>query len=158
MELTCTPETRLRTLMPDDAPVLLATLNDDRTTFDLWLRNRKARDFTSGCAGMATCWVVFRAGRLMPSTTSPNSATGCARGSGLATRAVQVVMGFLFAEPGGNRVEFQCRVENLRSRGLAERVGGQLEGIRRQSHWVDGAFRDHAVYAVLAGDRRRPQS
>jgi RimJ/RimL family protein N-acetyltransferase len=37
---------------------------------------------------------------------------------------------------------------------VAERIGGRFEGIRRQSHWVAGAFQDHAVYSLLADDLR----
>ena len=72
-----------------------------------------------------------------------------ARGRGLAARATHVVVRHLFETGAANRVEFQCRVENEASRRVAEALGGQFEGIRRESHFIDGAFSDHAVYAVL---------
>jgi len=177
MEIDCKSGIRLRSLRPDDAESLLAALDADRATFDHWLRwssaivsRDAARDFIARCTarevahqgfhlalwrgrtllGGVPCWShdpvhhVAELGYWLAPT---------ARGQGLAAQATRTVAEHLFAS-GVNRVEFQCRTENDASRRVAERIGGQFEGIRRGSHWVGGAFRDHAVYAILAADPR----
>ncbi|HET7025626.1 MAG TPA: GNAT family protein [Gemmatimonadales bacterium] len=177
MELPCTPDTRLRTLGLDDGPVLLGVLDADRATFDQWLRwsgtlrtSDDARAFIGRAldaeeAGRGFHWGLWRGDTLLGGVPCWSLdpvhrvaelgywLAASARGSGLATTATQMAIRFLIAERQVNRVEFQCRVENEASRRVAERVGGRLEGIRRQSHWIGGAFRDHAVYSVLADDR-----
>ncbi len=176
MELSCTEDIRLRSLHADDAATLVAAVDADRATFDRWLRwsstilspedagafireaaRREAenRGFHLGIwcngelLGGVPCWshdAVHHVAEL------GYWLTAAARGQGLATRATRVVVEHLFANHHVNRVEFQCRTENDASRRVAERVGGRFEGIRRQSHRVGGAFRDHAVYSVLATD------
>lgn len=177
MDLHCTPDTRLRPLELEDGPALLAVLDADRATFDRWLRwsgtlrtaadarafiaraqdaEQAGRGFHWGLwrgeslLGGVPCWSLDRVHRV---AELGYWLAVSARGSGLATTATRAAMHHLFNERQVNRVEFQCRVENDASRRVAERVGGRLEGIRRQSHWIGGAFRDHAVYAVLTQDR-----
>jgi ribosomal-protein-serine acetyltransferase len=154
----------------------LAAVDADRATFDRWLRwsgtirsQEDARDFIVRAAdleregrgfhwglwrddvllGGVPCWSVDPVHRV--AELGYWLATGV-WGQGLATTATRVAVEHLFTRQQVNRVEFQCRTENAASRRVAERVGGRLEGVRRQSHWVAGAFRDHAVYAILAGD------
>jgi len=176
MELTCTSDTRLRSLRPDDAATLLAAVDADRATFDRWLRwssavrsQEAARDFIVRAAdlereGRGFHWGLWRGTVLLGGVPGWSIdpvhrvaelgywLSTDAQGQGLATTATRVAVEYLFAQQHVNRVEFQCRTENVASRRVAERVGGHLEGVRRQSHWVAGAFRDHAVYAVLAAD------
>ena len=59
---------------------------------------------------------------------------------------------YAFSEWNLNRVEISAGVENSRSRALAERLGFQLEGIARESAWVNGHFLDPARYAMLRRD------
>ncbi|MEZ4412352.1 MAG: GNAT family protein [Gemmatimonadales bacterium] len=176
MELTCTPETRLRSLRPSDAATLLAAVDADRAMFDRWLRwsgtvrsHEAAREFIVRAAdleqegrgfhwglwrgtvllGGIPCWSIDPVHRVAELGYWLSTDV---QGQGLATTATRIVVEHLFTQQHVNRVEFQCRTENVASRRVAERVGGQFEGVRRQSHWVAGAFRDHAVYAILAGD------
>ncbi|MES2124912.1 MAG: GNAT family protein [Gemmatimonadota bacterium] len=178
MELPCTAGTRLRSLTPEDASQLLGILDADRATFDRWLRwsagvttTPTARAFIEQAlqreadgngfhlglwigetlVGGVPCWSLDPVHHVAEIGYWLSAG---ARGAGTATTATRKVIEFLFTEWGVNRVEMQCRIENVASRRLAERVGGQLEGIRRQSHLVAGAYRDHAVYSVLAGDRQ----
>ncbi len=176
MELACTSDIRLRSFQPEDATALVAAVDADRATFDQWLRwsstihsleaaqafiqraaelEVKHRGFHLGLwrggdlLGGVPCWShdpvhhVAELGYWL---------TPVARGQSLATKATRVVVEHLFTNVHVNRVEFQCRTENSASRRVAERIGGRFEGVRRQSHWVGGAFRDHAVYAILATD------
>lgn len=178
MELACTATTRLRSLRPDDAAALASVVEANRAMFDQWLRwsavirsPDAARAFIERAAeleeahrgfhwglwegdvllGGVPCWSLDPVHRVAEvGYWLANSA----QGRGLATRATRIVIHHLFNEHRVNRIEFQCRTENTASRRVAERVGGELEGIRRQSHLVAGAFRDHAVYALLAQDVR----
>lgn len=179
LELTVTPEVRLRALRASDAGALLAAVEADRALFETWLRwaagvhtldeatafiaratdaETEGRGFHLGLwradqlLGGVPCWSIDPVHRVAEIGYWLGSAS---RGSGLAATATSAVMAYLFDQRQVNRLEFQCRVENEASRRTAERVGGQLEGIRRQSHWVGGAFRDHAVYAVLASEWTR---
>ncbi len=71
-------------------------------------------------------------------------------GRGLAIQAARAVVTHLFRQVHVHRVEMQCGVDNHRSRAIPERLGFQLEGVRRQSHWITDRFVDHAVYGLLA--------
>lgn len=75
-------------------------------------------------------------------------------GKGLVTRASRAVIERLFNVEGMHRIEIQAVTDNLPSRAVAERLGFQLEGIKRESEWVTSAFRDHAMYALLEQDWR----
>lgn len=178
MELVCTSDIRLRSLQPDDAGAFVAAIDADRATFDQWLRwsstirsHDAAHDFIQRAVELEDenrgfHWGLWRGGALLGGVACWSRdpihrvaelgywLSAEARGQGLATKAMRAVVEYLFAHGHVNRVEFQCRTENSASRRVAERIGGQFEGIRRQSHWVAGAFRDHAVYAILASDPR----
>lgn len=183
VEYACTADTTLRSFAPEDAAALLGALDADRATFDLWLRWSgsvttvdDSRAFIARAArqeqeGRGFHWALWRGPTLLGGipcwSLDPVHRvaeigywlSADARGTGLATIATRAVMTYLFDTCDINRVEFQCRTENTPSRRVAERVGGRLEGVRRRSHLVGGAFRDHAVYAVLATDPRpRPST
>jgi ribosomal-protein-serine acetyltransferase len=164
----------LRSLQLVDAPALYRTISVSRDAFDPWLRWSAAINAESSAEtfiaaelereqrhagfhlglwsganlqGGIPCWSIDSIHQvaelgywLVPA----------ARGRGLAERSVHVALALLFGRLHVNRVEFQCGVANSPSRRLAERVGGQLEGIRRESHVVAGEYRDHAVYSILA--------
>jgi RimJ/RimL family protein N-acetyltransferase len=178
MDLPLDDGLRLRSLTGADTGTLVETVSAHRPAFDPWLRwsgtiidrdtalvfigaaeerERSGRGFHLGLwrgdalLGGVVCWSLDPVHRVaeLGYWLVPGE-----RGTGLAARATRAVMRHLFTNGGVNRIEFQCLVENGPSRRLAERVGGQLEGIRRQSHLVAGEFRDHAVYAVLAEDSR----
>jgi RimJ/RimL family protein N-acetyltransferase len=171
-------DTVLRSLAASDGQVLLSTIAGDRAAFDPWLRwssNIESIDSSltfiesaclaethgtgfhlglwrgSALLGGIPCWSIDPTHRvaelgywLVPA----------ARGQGFAARSVAVVSDYLFSEGAINRIEFQCRVENLPSRRVAESVGARLEGVRRQSHRIADCYRDHAVYAILAEEWR----
>lgn len=176
MELTVASDATLRSLTSDDATALLAVLEADRATFDQWLRwsssirsVEDARSFINAAEerernGRGFHWGLWHRGQLTGGIVCWSLdpvhrvaelgywLSADVRGHGFATRATRIALEHLFAGALANRVEFQCRMENAASRRVAERVGGQFEGVRRQSHLVAGEFRDHAVYAILAGD------
>ena len=71
-------------------------------------------------------------------------------GQGLITRSCRAVIDALFMREQMHRIEIQAVIDNLPSRAVAERLGFRFEGIKRESEWVTSAFRDHALYALLA--------
>ncbi len=71
-------------------------------------------------------------------------------GRGLVTRSCRAVIEALFTREQMHRIEIQAVTDNLPSRAVAERLGFQFEGIKRESEWITSAFRDHAMYALLA--------
>ena len=175
-DMSVGPQERVRSLTASDADALHAAISSHRAALDPWLRwsaaimdtraaeafigaaterEREGRGFHLGIwrgetlLGGVVCWSLDPVHRVaeLGYWLVPDE-----RGHGIAARATRAVMQHLFTQLGVNRIEFQCLVENGPSRRLAERVGGQLEGIRRQAHLVAGTFRDHAVYAALASD------
>ena len=71
-------------------------------------------------------------------------------GRGLATDAVRAILTFGFTRLDLHRVEAQTIADNHASVRLLQRLGFQLEGIRRQYSWEeDGTFHDSAVYGLL---------
>ncbi len=76
------------------------------------------------------------------------------QGKGLMTRALEQVQAFVFEELELNRLEIGVACDNLRSLFVAERLGFQIEGRRRQYECIDGRYLDHYSLAMLASDYR----
>ena len=72
-------------------------------------------------------------------------------GRGFVTEAVARITRFAFEELGANRVEIKCDPDNVRSRGVAERLDFKLEGILRNDTLsrVDNKLRDTCVYSKI---------
>ena len=75
-------------------------------------------------------------------------------GRGLMTEAVTAVIPYVFDELELHRVEAACIPENSPSRKLLEKTGFQYEGMARRYLRIDGLWRDHLLYALLADDSR----
>lgn len=71
-------------------------------------------------------------------------------GQGIATEAVRAVLRYGFEQWRLNRIEAITIADNARSIRLLERLGFQLEGVRRD-YWLeaDGCYYGSAVYALL---------
>jgi len=74
------------------------------------------------------------------------------RGYGLA--AVEAATAYAFDALHLNRVEAACQPGNVASRSLLEKAGFTEEGLARDYLFINGAWRDHVLYARLARDRR----
>ena len=77
-------------------------------------------------------------------------------GSGRMTRAVAATVDFAFSKLRLHRIEAACIPENLPSIALLERNGFRREGYARGFLKIDGAWRDHLLFALVDGDRRAP--
>jgi ribosomal-protein-alanine N-acetyltransferase len=71
---------------------------------------------------------------------------------GYATDAARAVVRFAFEALDLHRVEAACIPSNIASRALLERLEFRREGIARAYLKINGAWRDHLLYALVAGD------
>ncbi len=72
---------------------------------------------------------------------------------GRMTEAVRVVVPFVFDDLRLHRLEASCLPHNSASMRVLERNGFQREGLARRYLKIDGAWRDHVLYALLDEDR-----
>jgi ribosomal-protein-alanine N-acetyltransferase len=73
-------------------------------------------------------------------------------GQGYMTEAVCAVIDYGFDAMLLNRIEALCRVPNLASARVLEKVGMKFEGILRQYMFAKGAYYDYKIYALLRED------
>jgi ribosomal-protein-alanine N-acetyltransferase len=73
-------------------------------------------------------------------------------GRGMASLAVALVCDHAFGAVGLHRLQADIRPENLPSQHLVERLGFRREGLLRRYLDIDGDWRDHLSYALLAED------
>jgi ribosomal-protein-alanine N-acetyltransferase len=70
-------------------------------------------------------------------------------GGGLMTEAVRIVRPFVFEELRLHRLEAACLPSNVASARVLERNGFQREGLARRYLKIDGAWRDHVLFALI---------
>lgn len=76
-------------------------------------------------------------------------------GKGVMTRAVSVAVRYGFGALRLHRIEAACLPENLPSMTLLERNGFQREGLARAYLKINGAWRDHVLYALIENEAPR---
>jgi ribosomal-protein-alanine N-acetyltransferase len=104
-------------------------------------------------------------GRLVGQVTVDNVVRGALRsgwlgywidrgvaGRGHASLAVALVCDHAFGPMGLHRLQADIRPENAPSRRLVQGLGFTQEGALRRYLDIDGAWRDHLAYALLADD------
>ncbi len=70
-------------------------------------------------------------------------------GLGIMTRACKGLIDTAFGFYDFNRVVIKCATENRQSCAIPEKLHFTLEGIERQSEWLNGCFVDLKVYSIL---------
>jgi ribosomal-protein-alanine N-acetyltransferase len=70
---------------------------------------------------------------------------------GLMTKAVAAVIPFCFDQLMLHRLEAACLPDNVWSRRVLERNGFEREGVARSYIRIDGAWRDHVLFGLVAG-------
>jgi ribosomal-protein-alanine N-acetyltransferase len=73
-------------------------------------------------------------------------------GNGYASAAVEAVVSFAFDRLGLHRVEAACVPENIASLGVLMKQSFQLEGRATSYLRINGAWRDHLLFARLSPD------
>jgi ribosomal-protein-alanine N-acetyltransferase len=73
-------------------------------------------------------------------------------GKGVTTAAVAMVLDHCFGPVGLHRIEATVRPENAASRRVLVKLGFREEGLFRRYLNVDGAWRDHLIYALTPED------
>ena len=76
------------------------------------------------------------------------------RGTGLFQAAARGLLDYLLGPMGLHRVEMRVDVRNARANGALRKLGAAQEGVLRRAQFRDGAYRDHVLWAVVAGDWR----
>jgi RimJ/RimL family protein N-acetyltransferase len=77
-----------------------------------------------------------------------------ARGRGLATRAVGLLVGWALRDLGMARVQALVDPDNPRSAAVLERLGFQREGLLRHYRAGESKRQDRLMYALLADTPR----
>lgn len=71
---------------------------------------------------------------------------------GYARAAINAVLIYAFTDLQLNRVEAACQPDNISSRRLLETIGFVNEGIARDYLFINGAWRDHLLFAITAAE------
>lgn len=71
---------------------------------------------------------------------------------GYMTEAVRSVLAFGFETMQLNRIEARCKLENIGSSRVMEKVGMKFEGVLRQHMYIKGQYHDLKLYAILHED------
>ncbi len=74
------------------------------------------------------------------------------RGKGFASEALALFVDFIFKAREINRLEIEADVDNLGSIRIAEKCGFIREGIKKQSSYVNGRYRDNMLLALIKED------
>lgn len=75
-------------------------------------------------------------------------------GRGVTPTAVALATDYLFNVVGLHRVEIAIRPENAASLRVVEKLGFRYEGLKRGYIHINGAWRDHFIFALLAEEVR----
>ena len=74
-------------------------------------------------------------------------------GQGIAPAAVVLLCEYAFAQ-GLHRIEIAIRPENAASLAVVRKLQLREEGVRASYLFIDGAWRDHRIFAVTASEKR----
>lgn len=78
-------------------------------------------------------------------------------GKGLMQDAIAAVLDFAFGSLRLHRIEAACIPDNARSMRVLEKAGFTREGLLRAYLRIDGQWRDHYLYGLIADDHQAKQ-
>ena len=135
---------------PDDFRALVERSRGD--DFDLLLLCRRGDDAILGFFNLSQ---IFR-GPFMNAYLG--YAIGQAHaGQGYMSEGIELVLQHAFNGLGLHRLEANIQPSNAASIALAKGAGFRLEGFSPRYLKIDGQWRDHERWAILAEDRERPR-
>lgn len=133
-------------------------------------RQRLSRYGKEFAQGTAISFLIFEnaGGRLVGGLTMGNIRRGVAQsaqigywmgeahaGRGYMSEAIQLILDHGFSTVRLNRIEAACIPDNERSIRALEKAGFRREGLLRSYLRINGAWRDHLLYAITAEDHRQ---
>ncbi|WP_242916865.1 GNAT family N-acetyltransferase [Pontibacter liquoris] len=71
------------------------------------------------------------------------------QGKGIMRQSCQALVKCAFEDLHMNRIQIKVGVGNTRSSNIPQKLGFLLEGVQRQSEYLNGAFHDLEVYSLL---------
>ncbi len=145
------PQEHLEIGSADDAEVILGRLAsewDSRNLFIFGAWERASGDYVGECYLANPHWEV-------PCIEVGYFIVQACTGRGYATEAAHAMLRYAFTELGVERVELQCRADNVASQRVAERCGFTLEGRFRRRHCKkSGTLVDVLWYGLLSNEWR----
>ncbi len=167
---------RLRAWEAEDEPSIFRWINDSEVTEYLNARypfsHQQEREWLTrtGAAGYANAsFAVERRGdglligsvSLRADAPENRAATlgimigekGCWDG-GYGTDTMLTVCRFGFGQMNLHRIELEVFAEHARARHVYEKIGFQVEGVRRDAQYRRGRYRDLVVMGLLEGELR----
>lgn len=116
-------------------------------------------------AGRVLPWVVEFRGRMVGQVTVGGITYGSLRsayigywidqefaGRGITSLAVAMASDYAIETLRLHRLELNIRPENAASLAVAQKIGYREEGFREKYLHIDGDWRDHVTYVLVAGD------
>ncbi len=163
----------LRKLSRLDYPVLNRLLHEDREWLEPWEATtpgiRRALDvkwlvrslISQSKEGFGIAFVIEYQGQVVGQLNVANILHGSVSsgtigywiakdfaGRNITPTAVALAIDHLFSEVGLHRVEIDIRPENHASLRVVEKLGLRHEGTKLRYIHIDGAWRDHNVFAI----------
>ncbi len=140
-----------------------ATSPDGPVSFDMRLGVRRllqqqrdgqgvplVMEYGGEIAGQLNVWGIAR-GSLSSATIGYWVSERFA-GLGITPTAVALATDMCFSELGLHRMEICIRPENAASLRVVDKLGFRYEGLRRKYIHIDGDWRDHFAFALVAGE------
>ncbi|NEG90534.1 GNAT family N-acetyltransferase [Bifidobacterium aerophilum] len=135
-------------------------------TFNTWIqRQRRAEE-----NGTGALFAITHAGNIVGQISLGAVSYGAMRtgvvgywvsqdhaGHGFAPMALAILADWALTDPSGprlHRLEIAILPENHRSRRVVEKLGAHAEGVREKYMYINGQWRDHETYSLLAEDAR----
>jgi RimJ/RimL family protein N-acetyltransferase len=156
----------LRPFADDDVPAIVAACQD--AEIPRWTRvpspytEADAREFLANRTERAFAIADRVSGQLLGAIGAREEDEGRvevgywiareARGRGVATRALRLLVAWSFGELGADRVQLITDPANVASQRVAEKAGFQREGTLRSWVEIKGARRDAIMYSLLPED------
>jgi ribosomal-protein-serine acetyltransferase len=73
-------------------------------------------------------------------------------GKGIVSRSLERLIDFLFEKPGLNKIEIHFMPANKRSATIANKLGFKVEGVIRQSYFMNGRLEDLVITGILKNE------
>jgi ribosomal-protein-serine acetyltransferase len=80
------------------------------------------------------------------------------QGRGIASKACAALLPFGFEKLNLNRIEIKCSAQNTKSQAIPERLNFVKEAVLKQAEYINNAFNDLYLYAMVKEDWQKNNS